>query len=149
MEAVSSPAARDEESGRVDLEAARSMLAEGERQLGLVLAQAEVTTAEADDGASRAAAAAPSASRAKASRARAQAEEDAVRGGTPERLAQRDSALDRCTSACKALDSMTRAATRVCELVGESDAQCSDARKRVARSQSRVAQACPACTPGR
>jgi hypothetical protein len=52
---------------------------------------------------------------------------------------------NRCVIACRALASMRRAERRLCELTGEQDEVCSDARARVARSESRVRRSCPAC----
>ena len=53
--------------------------------------------------------------------------------------------LDRCAIACKAFGSMRRAADRLCELTGDDDSACSDARSRVARSGARVRRSCPSC----
>lgn len=52
-----------------------------------------------------------------------------------------------CELACRALASMKRAADAVCRLAGEADPRCTDARRRVSESETRVA-AC-SCGPER
>lgn len=52
-----------------------------------------------------------------------------------------------CELACRALASMKRAADAVCRLAGETDPRCTDARRRVSESETRVA-AC-SCTTER
>jgi hypothetical protein len=52
---------------------------------------------------------------------------------------------DPCVSACRALGSMTRAATHLCSLAGDGDARCASAQDRVKSATTRVQQACPAC----
>lgn len=54
----------------------------------------------------------------------------------------------RCVIACKALGSMRRAASRMCDLVGDADAGCVDVRGRLARSEARVSTVCPGCASG-
>jgi hypothetical protein len=54
--------------------------------------------------------------------------------------------VSRCAIACKALGSMRRAAGRLCELTGDGDESCSDARARLTRSEARVRRSCPACS---
>jgi hypothetical protein len=52
---------------------------------------------------------------------------------------------DACTPACRALASMERAATHLCDLAGESDPRCEGARARVSRASERVRNGCPSC----
>jgi hypothetical protein len=52
---------------------------------------------------------------------------------------------DRCAIACKALASMTASADHLCQLTGEGDGRCDDARARVRGASARVRSACPAC----
>src|SRR5271170_5293992 len=55
------------------------------------------------------------------------------------------SAGDRCATACKALASMTASADHLCQLTGEGDGRCDDARARVRGAGARVRSACPGC----
>jgi hypothetical protein len=48
-----------------------------------------------------------------------------------------------CAMACRALESLRRAADRICEL--DPGAPCSDARDKAARAAARVRGACPEC----
>ncbi|MBL8607201.1 MAG: hypothetical protein JNL38_07765, partial [Myxococcales bacterium] len=50
---------------------------------------------------------------------------------------------DDCAAACKALESMGRAAERICTL--EPGVRCDDARAKVSGARSKVRAACPAC----
>ncbi len=50
---------------------------------------------------------------------------------------------DDCAAACKALESMGRAAERICSL--EPGARCDEARAKVSGARSKVRGACPAC----
>ncbi len=52
---------------------------------------------------------------------------------------------DGCSIACRALASMRRAADHLCELAGEGDTRCSDARARVGRASDRVRGSCASC----
>ena len=52
---------------------------------------------------------------------------------------------DPCAIACRALSSMRRAADRLCELTGEEDAACVDARERVRAADERVRSGCADC----
>jgi len=52
---------------------------------------------------------------------------------------------DRCLSACQALASMQRSASRLCELTGEDDPRCGDVRDRVEQARQLVVDACPSC----
>jgi hypothetical protein len=52
---------------------------------------------------------------------------------------------DRCAIACKALASMSASADHLCQLTGEGDGRCDDARARVRGASARVRSACPAC----
>jgi hypothetical protein len=53
---------------------------------------------------------------------------------------------DACTTACSALSSMERAAKHLCDLTGDGDARCDNARSRVSGATERVMSSCPACT---
>lgn len=55
-------------------------------------------------------------------------------------------APDRCALACRALASMARAAESLCELQGDDDGRCRDARARVEGASARVQRACPSCS---
>ncbi len=56
-----------------------------------------------------------------------------------------------CATMCKALQSMVRAADRICAIAATGDdadrARCTKARERVAEATKRVLAACPACEP--
>ncbi len=52
---------------------------------------------------------------------------------------------DRCLIACRALASMQRSATRLCELTGEDDVRCEDVRDRVEQARQLVSGECPSC----
>lgn len=56
-----------------------------------------------------------------------------------------------CDTMCKALQSMVRAADRICELARDGGAtdqkKCADARARVADATAKVRAACPTCDP--
>lgn len=52
---------------------------------------------------------------------------------------------DRCEIACRALGSMERATSHLCDLAGDGDDRCSSAKERVASAKERVVAACPAC----
>jgi hypothetical protein len=52
---------------------------------------------------------------------------------------------DPCALACSALGSMERAVRHLCDLTGDGDAQCDNARSRVARATERVSASCPVC----
>ena len=53
---------------------------------------------------------------------------------------------DACTTACSALSSMERAARHLCNLTGDGDARCDNARLRVSGASERVMASCPACS---
>ncbi len=59
------------------------------------------------------------------------------------------SAADPCATACSALESMARAAKHLCDLTGDGDARCDNARSRVSGATERVSASCPACAGGR
>ena len=66
--------------------------------------------------------------------------------------AEKDLALTApCDSMCKALQSMVRAADRICDLARDGSAsdqkRCTDARQKVAEATARVRAACPECNP--
>jgi hypothetical protein len=52
---------------------------------------------------------------------------------------------DGCATACRALSSMRRAATHLCDLAGDSDARCDSAKGRVANAEERVRASCSEC----
>jgi len=52
---------------------------------------------------------------------------------------------DICELACRALGSMRRSASRLCELTGDDDERCGRVRERVSGARGRVANACPDC----
>jgi hypothetical protein len=56
--------------------------------------------------------------------------------------------LSDCTLACRALDSMDRAVTRLCALVDAPSDQrrCDDARQRLAVARRRIRETCGACS---
>jgi hypothetical protein len=68
-----------------------------------------------------------------------------AQGDSPSPMRAPESRASRCAVACSALGSMRRAADRLCELQGENDDACTDARSRVERSQTRVRRSCPSC----
>lgn len=47
---------------------------------------------------------------------------------------------DSCSQSCRALSSMRRAVSALCRMTGDGDARCSDARKTLVESESRVAR---------
>jgi hypothetical protein len=51
----------------------------------------------------------------------------------------------RCYVACRALESMQRAAQHICELAGDQDDRCEDVRQRVERARSLVYLVCSEC----
>jgi hypothetical protein len=51
-----------------------------------------------------------------------------------------------CAVACKALASMVSSADRLCQLSGDNDGRCDDARARVRGAAARVKSSCPGCT---
>ncbi len=50
-----------------------------------------------------------------------------------------------CTTACRALASMERAAEHLCDLSGSDNARCDSARSRVKNATERVYAQCPSC----
>jgi hypothetical protein len=134
----------------VDLENARAMLADGERQIGALLAQAEEEHAPFAAAPKQAESKAKPSKKEPVARERAAADAADTFGGAGAAPASEGaSGGGRCPVACKALASMRRAADLVCELAGRADAQCSDAQSRVTRSQSTVERACPRCADAR
>src|SRR5262245_46321805 len=51
----------------------------------------------------------------------------------------------RCTTACRALASMDRAANKVCDLAGSEDSRCDGARTRLSAARDLVRRSCPTC----
>lgn len=68
----------------------------------------------------------------------------AKQGEAREMSAQTEGA-DGCATACRALSSMRRAATHLCELAGDGDARCDSAKGRVANAEERVRASCSDC----
>lgn len=60
-----------------------------------------------------------------------------------------DGTADPCATACSALSSMERSAKHLCDLTGDGDARCDNARSRVAGATERVNASCPACGEAR
>lgn len=52
---------------------------------------------------------------------------------------------DGCATACRALSSMRRAASHLCELAGDGDTRCDSAKTRVASAEERVRASCSDC----
>jgi hypothetical protein len=55
------------------------------------------------------------------------------------------SAVDACSVACRALESMRRSTDQLCGLAGAGDMRCADANARVDRAIARVRASCPSC----
>jgi hypothetical protein len=60
--------------------------------------------------------------------------------GSPTQLTEGDA----CSIACRALGSMERSATHLCDLAGDGE-QCDAAKARVKSASDRVHEACPGC----
>lgn len=60
-------------------------------------------------------------------------------------LAKGELSADGCTTACKALDSMRRATSRLCAI--DPGPSCEDAQRRTQQATERVAEVCPWCAP--
>ena len=78
---------------------------------------------------------------------KADADKDSMKPGaatsgttTPREESPRTAAADSCSQSCRALSSMRRAVTALCRMTGEEDARCSDAKKTLSDSESRVAR---------
>ena len=52
---------------------------------------------------------------------------------------------DPCFTACRALHSMGRAATHLCDMAGEDNDRCASAKDRLRRAEELVRQRCPDC----
>jgi hypothetical protein len=65
--------------------------------------------------------------------------------GTPRPASGELDSSDTCSMVCSALASMERSASHVCDLVGESDHRCANARTRVHTATARVRASCPKC----
>lgn len=52
----------------------------------------------------------------------------------------RNGPADSCSQSCRALSSMRRAVSALCRMTGDEDARCSDAKKTLEQSESRVAR---------
>jgi hypothetical protein len=64
-----------------------------------------------------------------------------VKPTTPprEEASGRSAPADSCSHSCRALSSMRRAVSALCRMTGEEDARCSEAKKTLEQSESRVA----------
>ncbi len=67
----------------------------------------------------------------------------------PRRLNEYADGPQRCHSVCRALASMQRSASRLCELTGGDDPRCDDVRGRVEQARQLVLDACPSCIVAR
>ena len=61
-------------------------------------------------------------------------------GGTVREESTRNGPADSCSQSCRALSSMRRAVSALCRMTGDEDARCSDAKKTLEQSESRVAR---------
>lgn len=61
-------------------------------------------------------------------------------GPTPEGMG-----ASRCTRLCNSLRSMRRAVTSLCEMTGDDDERCQDARERLKNNERRIAEAGCSC----
>jgi hypothetical protein len=123
--------------GSTDLDQLERDLASAERDLDGELASAQPV---APSGAAGEAAEAPTTA--------SPAEEPA--GGDEERapkeadkaaaLDSRSANADRCSTACKAYQSMRRSADRICEIAGADDERCGRARRRVDSARAQIQQ---------
>lgn len=78
-------------------------------------------------------------------------EEDTGSAGSPaagSSAAEGASAGSTCDLVCRALASMRRSADRICEIVGDEDPRCTQARGRVSDAAHRVESASCTCTGG-
>lgn len=70
-------------------------------------------------------------------------------GLTPQKPQAAESGSDdenHCRNVCEALSSMVRAVHHLCELTGDDDGRCTEAKGRAERAEQRVSQSCPACS---
>lgn len=75
-------------------------------------------------------------------------EAEAKRAEAPARpadAAPRPVSTDPCATACRALDSMERAATHLCDLAGAEATRCASAKDRLRKAEELVRQRCPGC----
>ncbi|MRG90856.1 hypothetical protein [Polyangium spumosum] len=63
----------------------------------------------------------------------------------PADAAPKPVSADPCSTACRALDSMERAATHLCDLAGAEAARCASAKDRLRKAEELVRQRCPGC----
>ncbi len=66
----------------------------------------------------------------------------------PRSAAEAELTSDPCLSACRALASMTRATTHLCDLTGDADQRCDNARTRLRSARERVEGSCACGPPG-
>jgi hypothetical protein len=66
----------------------------------------------------------------------------------PRPAAEAELTSDPCFSACRALASMTRATTHLCDLAGDADQRCDNARTRLRSARERVEGSCTCGPPG-
>ncbi|MBM4374119.1 MAG: hypothetical protein FJ095_03470 [Deltaproteobacteria bacterium] len=150
---ATSDAPADAKVANRELEAARAMLREGERALfALEDGAPSQSRARKDDstGARVVEDEGGAVAKPKKSASPSSPPPSSAEGASGGRAADADDGLGaRCAVACKAFASMRRAAERVCELMGEGDEECLDARGRVSRSGERVERSCPTCSRAR
>ncbi|MDC0745624.1 hypothetical protein [Polyangium mundeleinium] len=77
--------------------------------------------------------------------AKAEAEAKRAEAGAPASDEAAPVSSDPCMTACRALESMGRAATHLCDLTGDDDTRCANAKDRVRRAEDLVRQRCPGC----
>lgn len=66
----------------------------------------------------------------------------------PSRSAETELTSDPCFSACRALASMSRATAHLCDLAGDADPRCDNARSRLRGARERVEGSCACGPPG-
>jgi hypothetical protein len=59
---------------------------------------------------------------------------------SPREETSKHAPADSCSQSCRALSSMRRAVSALCRMTGDEDARCSDAKKTLEQSESRVAR---------
>lgn len=67
---------------------------------------------------------------------------------SPQRSVESELSSDPCMTACRALASMTRATTHLCDLAGDADPRCDNARSRLRGARERVHGSCACGSPG-
>jgi hypothetical protein len=126
-----------------DLEGQLAALGAAEAQLDLVISRSPLAARSAVDAKKK-----DGNGESEAPNAPRKAEETRAQKGV---ATSADSAAtaDPCATACSALASMERATKHLCELTGDGDARCDNARSRVSGATERVSASCPACPESR